>query len=113
MIQTNESQIWQVLTGRGSVPTLQSWHETKEAAEKDLADCQRAWPKHDFWLEPGTDYIYTKCRHCESVHASEQTDHYGISTGYWCDDCYEHHYPYRKDAYYDPEYAGERMEEDY
>jgi|TARA_Y100001951_G_C11245845_1_gene243305 hypothetical protein len=44
-------------------------------------------------------------------------DHYGIQTGMYCDECYESNdsslYPYRKDDYYDPAYAGEMLEEDY
>ena len=40
-------------------------------------------------------------------------DFYGLYTGLFCDSCYENDYPYRKDAYYDPSYAGERMDEDY
>lgn len=40
-------------------------------------------------------------------------DNYGLYTGAYCDDCYENNYPYRKDDYYDPGYAGERMDDDY
>jgi hypothetical protein len=40
-------------------------------------------------------------------------DAYGIYTGIYCDECYENNYPYRKDDYYDPPYAGERMDDDY
>lgn len=40
-------------------------------------------------------------------------DAYGLYTGIYCDDCYENNYPYRKDEYYDPLYAGERMDDDY
>ena len=43
-------------------------------------------------------------------------DHYGIQTGMYCDECYESNdsslYPYRKDDYYDPAYAGEMLEEE-
>jgi len=41
-------------------------------------------------------------------------DAYGIYTGLYCDKCYDdpHKYTYRKDRYYDPAYAGERMEPD-
>lgn len=39
------------------------------------------------------------CRHCDNE-AQERTDHYGISTGYWCHECYDsNNYPYRRDAY--------------
>lgn len=45
----------------------------------------------------------------------EQLDAYGITTGIWCDKCYNDDsiYPYHKDEYFDPAYAGERLEEDY
>ena len=39
------------------------------------------------------------CRGCENE-GYEQYDAHGISTGYWCYDCYESSkYPYRKDRY--------------
>lgn len=61
------------------------------------------------------------CRGCHKTdeqlpndYVSEQHDAYGISTGYWCDGCYNSDsYPYRKDKYYDYFFAGERMEDDY
>ena len=47
-------------------------------------------------------------------HHWARNDAYGIYTGLYCDDCYESDkYPCRKDYYYDPAYAGERMDEDY
>lgn len=40
------------------------------------------------------------CRGCESDDAYERSDYYGISTGHWCDHCYNSiKYPYKKDAY--------------
>ena len=51
------------------------------------------------------------CRGCNKE-ADERHDAYGISTGYWCDDCYENNYPYRKDQY-DYEAYGERLDDDY
>ena len=45
-------------------------------------------------------------------HMWARADAYGIYTGLYCDDCYENNYPYRRDEYYDPAYAGERMEPD-
>jgi len=47
-------------------------------------------------------------------HKWARADAYGIYTGLYCDDCYDdpHKYTYRKDEYYDPAYAGERMEPD-
>jgi len=52
------------------------------------------------------------CRPSESPWA--RRDHYGIYTGIYCDDCFESDkYPYRRDDYYDPGYAGEYMDDDY
>jgi hypothetical protein len=54
------------------------------------------------------------CRGCETKDVEDRNDHYGNSTGAWCDSCYNSgKYPYRKDDYFDPLYAGERMEDDY
>ena len=49
-----------------------------------------------------------------SEHMWARADAYGIYTGLYCDKCYKdpHKYTYRKDRYYDPAYAGERMEPD-
>lgn len=108
-------EIYQILTlSRHGYPVLQKWCISKDAAEKELQQCKEFWPNSEFWIEPGTDYINNKCRGCGPVHAIEQHDHYGISTGYWCDSCYNSSkYPYRKDAYFDPSYAGERLDDDY
>jgi hypothetical protein len=57
------------------------------------------------------------CRGCETTEEKSyvelRQDAYGIPTGYYCDDCYENNYPYRKDRYFDESYAGERLEDDY
>jgi len=47
-------------------------------------------------------------------HMWARADAYGIYTGLYCDKCYDDpsKYTYRKDEYYDPAYAGERMEPD-
>tara|TARA_R110000824_G_scaffold163602_1_gene339381 strand:+ start:327 stop:635 length:309 start_codon:yes stop_codon:yes gene_type:complete len=50
------------------------------------------------------DYSYFKvhaCRGkgCDKEYASERHDAHGITTGHYCDECYENNYPYRKDAY--------------
>jgi len=47
-----------------------------------------------------------------SEHMWARCDAYGIYTGLYCDKCYKDNYPYRRDRYYDPAYAGERMEPD-
>ena len=47
-------------------------------------------------------------------HMWARADVYGIYTGLYCDKCYNdpQKYTYRKDNYYDPAYAGERMNPD-
>jgi len=55
------------------------------------------------------------CRGCDNE-GEEQYDAHGISTGYWCYDCYESSkYPYRKDRYETIETHGygERLSDDY
>jgi len=47
-------------------------------------------------------------------HDWARNDAYGLFTGVYCDKCYSSDkYPYRRDRYYDPAYAGESMDEDY
>ena len=57
--------------------------------------------------------IYTP-RTSVEYHMWSRADAYGIYTGLYCDKCYDDpsKYTYRKDEYYDPAYAGERMEPD-
>jgi len=106
-------EIYQVLVEGNQGPVLQNWYETKEEAESELKDCKQCWPESEFWIEPGTDYIYTKCKGCGTVHANECHDAYGITTGHWCDECYDSDkYPYRKD-HYDYAENGECLENDY
>ena len=68
--------------------------------------------------------IKANCRGCEKEsdfvrpiqhHMWARTDAYGIYTGLYCNKCYDaqEKYTYRKDEYYDPAYAGEKLEEDY
>ena len=46
-----------------------------------------------------------------NYHSWARSAAYGIYTGVYCDDCYDSDkYPYRKDNYHDPAYAGERLE---
>lgn len=70
------------------------------------------------------EQIFITCNACQKQeqvdnwgdvrhHSWNRHDHYGLSTGCYCDDCYENNYPYRRDAYFDPSYCGERMEDDY
>ncbi len=51
--------------------------------------------------DPSTYYINKShsCKGCNAPDAHERCDAYGIFTGYYCDDCYENNYPYRKDRY--------------
>ncbi len=35
----------------------------------------------------------------EGLYVELRYDNYGIPTRYYCDDCYENNYPYRKDNY--------------
>lgn len=66
----------------------------------------------------GLPQHHCKGHDCDHNSENDQTveerfDAYGLSTGYYCDSCYENNYPYRKDNYFDPSYAGERMDDDY
>jgi len=46
-------------------------------------------------------------------HEWARNDAYGIFTGIYCHNCYSSDkYPYKKDRYYDPMDAGERLEPD-
>jgi len=48
-----------------------------------------------------------------TYHYWARSDAYGIYTGLYCDKCYDSDkYPYRRDRYYDPMDAGERLEPD-
>lgn len=65
------------------------------------------------------NYYITKIHTCRGsgcdLVGHERHDAYGISTGYWCHDCYENRYPYRKDRYPTIEHDGygERLDDDY
>lgn len=104
--------IYQILVGdKYGVINLQTWVEGEKEAEKKLKELQEIFPNDNFWIEHGTDYITTKCNGCGTVHAVKRYDAYGIETGYWCDECYEgENYPYHKDLYFDPLFAGEHLE---
>lgn len=70
-------------------------------------------------LELGTYYTIQiiPCRGCGCDEAMERHDAHGITTGYWCDPCYEDgsKYTYRKDKYptIETHGYGERLENDY
>lgn len=63
--------------------------------------------------------ICCRGRNCEKTTQTQNAwvemryDAYNIPTGYYCEDCYENNYPYRKDAYYDYFNAGEYLDENY
>tara|TARA_R110000824_G_C14959930_1_gene651880 strand:- start:472 stop:663 length:192 start_codon:yes stop_codon:yes gene_type:complete len=50
----------------------------------------------------------------ESKFELERCDAYGIYTGLYCDDCYNDSeiYRYKKHRYFEPDFAGERLEEE-
>jgi len=62
--------------------------------------------------------ITYNCRGCkeetDNKYELERCDAYGIYTGLYCDKCYDdpQKYTYKKDRYFDPAYAGERLEEE-
>ena len=102
-----EESVFQILRETGMGEKLVSWYEKEEDAQTELKELQTMFPKEYYRIEEGTDYIYTKCKGCGTVHATERHDHYGITTGHWCDDCYESDkYPYRKDRYPTMEHDG-------
>ena len=82
-------------------------------------------PSFQEWLKGGSSpppdtnfnlYIMRliECRRCDKE-GHERHDWYGISTGYWCDECYEsNRYPYKKSRYATEEYDGygERLSND-
>ena len=43
-------------------------------------------------------------------HNWARTDHYGMYTGLYCDKCFRDNYPYHRADYFDPAYAGEKLE---
>ena len=113
---TPEKTVYQILCiGKYSYPTLHMWTEDKNDADQMLEFAKIDFPNSEFWIEEGTEHIHIKCRGCGDIHVQERHDAYGISTAYWCDDCYDDptKYHYRKDKYFDPLYAGERLEDDY
>jgi hypothetical protein len=67
----------------------------------------------DFVQEQENPYDYNvmkvfACKGCGEYHDDVQLryDAYGIETGYYCENCYETNYPYRKDRYPTMEYHG-------
>jgi hypothetical protein len=81
------------------MPFLVSFHESEEEANKRLQEL-KGDDRHDWWVEEGTEHISGKCRGCSNPYADNKFDAHGISTGHWCNSCYNSNkYPYRKDRY--------------
>jgi len=106
-----EESVFQILRETHMGAKLVSWYEKEEDAQTELQELQKLFPREDYRIEEGTDYIRKKCRGCNTIHAEMRYDYYGIETGIWCDKCYDDPkvYHYRKDKYFDPLYAGERL----
>ena len=80
--------------------------------------------KGEFEMDNERQNDNLRCRGCKAdsgyhvtpitYHSWSRSDMYGIFTGVYCDKCYNNPYiyTYRKDDYYDPAYAGERLEPD-
>ena len=69
----------------------------------------------EFDWETHTIIKFHECGGCEQE-GYERHDYHGISTGHWCDKCYESsRYPYKKTRYATEEFDGygERLSEDY
>ena len=54
-------------------------------------------------LKIGTYYTDTliRCKgnNCDSTETQERFDFHGIHTGWYCNNCYDNNYPYRKEDY--------------
>ena len=59
--------------------------------------------------------IHCKGKECNCVGEDVEMryDAYGYATGYYCDNCYENNYPYKRGRYYDYLDAGEYLDDDY
>jgi len=90
--------------------------ETLETLYTAFDLCELESLKSD--LTPG-DYFVQKvipCRGCKSDDSILRSDAYGITTGYWCEPCYNgKKYPYKKYKYATIETHGygERLNDDY
>lgn len=67
-----------------------AWFEVEDFFEYEQLD------RTDYW----TREVHS-CRGCSESKddVQERHDYHGITTGYYCEDCYENNYPYRKDDY--------------
>jgi hypothetical protein len=95
---------------------LVSYDTSREGAKKIQEEYTEMFPEEEYIIVEGTDYIRDKCRGCGTVHAQERYDAHGITTGHWCQSCYDSSkYPYRKDRYATIETHGygERLSDNY
>ena len=87
---------------------LDNWFFDEEDAENYKKEQEDMFDgMADFRIEPGADWITSKCKGCQDVECEERLDWHGITTGYWCNSCYNSpKYPYRKDRYPTQETQG-------
>ena len=93
--------------------------ETGKELDQEYFSSQEAWEEIEYGLPDGNynviRKIICKAQTCDSE-GYERYDAHGISTGHWCDECYDSvGYPYRKDKYPTIEFNGygERLYNDY
>ena len=81
---------------------------TSEEAE-EVVEFDYSWDTHCV-----IQFFECKGHGCDEE-GFERYDWYGISTGHYCDKCYETNYPYKKERYATEEYDGygERLDTDY
>lgn len=85
---------------RYNIPVLQQLCDSKEEAEKEMENCKSCWADDVWWIEEGVSNVTQKCKGCQTPEAYERSDAHGITTGIWCEECYNSSkYPYRKDRY--------------
>jgi hypothetical protein len=80
-----------------------------------LSDAEDAYDYEELAPEDYSIIYVVPCRGC-GEDADERYDWYGISTGYWCEECYHgSEYPYRRDRYATIEYDGygERLDDEF
>lgn len=80
-----------------------------------LSDAEDAYDYEGLTPENYSIIYVTPCRSC-GRDADERYDFYGISTGHWCEECYESkEYPYRRDRYATIEHDGygERLDDNF
>lgn len=93
-------------------PSKETWEFYDDREANDFIDSFSREIGEDKNLFTVDEVIPCRGNECDKHDTCERLDAYGISTGYWCDDCYENNYPYRKD-WYDFAGNGERLDDDY